>query len=591
MQKHHSNLATLLSLGCSVLGILWGSAVWANAGKTQTPTPAELEAQLEKWPPQLVIDSGGHSRPVWDVMFSPEGNKLYSTSLDKTVQVWDVRKEKRQKVFRFQRGTGSKGELNAGALSPDGEKLAVGFSDNNIRIIDANTGVIKKTLYGHKSRIGDIKFFPDGRHILSSSMEVRIWDLKTGKTKHILKDAGRNGGIMNVAISPSGNHVAASNPWEPVRLWDARNGNLISRLNNPRSDTFSLAFSPKGRYLVTNADNPVGEGNGLALWNSKTGSFVKIMAVSRVNRQVRFFLFNEEGGKLIVGRERALSKQESKYWIEVFSFPEGERLDSFGGPPKRVFNTYPAAAWDGDSNLVATGGHLDDGAPAIQVWDAANGTVKKFFRDNGQGYISQVGFSKDGSSVAWGVRENKEHGYYNKHGDLKYQLDLLSGQKGKFSNVEEDKGFIRGVRETKGRGLSFSDEDRFAKKWLEVFEYGSPKIKIKADSWARSGRDFVTASLTPSGKTVLIGGRDGRLVSYNANSGEKLQEFVGHGGYVLALAPSPDGRLLVSGSSDQTIRLWEIATGELLVTIFPTRDGEWVAWTPEGFFDASEHGA
>jgi len=68
---------------------------------------------------------------------------------------------------------------------------------------------------------------------------------------------------------------------------------------------------------------------------------------------------------------------------------------------------------------------------------------------------------------------------------------------------------------------------------------------------------------------------------------------------ISALAFSPDGRWAFSGSNDQTIKLWNLAeipsSGSaeiaLIITLFPTADGEWIAWTPDGFFAASVKGA
>ncbi|MGI9385615.1 MAG: caspase family protein, partial [Methyloligellaceae bacterium] len=70
----------------------------------------------------------------------------------------------------------------------------------------------------------------------------------------------------------------------------------------------------------------------------------------------------------------------------------------------------------------------------------------------------------------------------------------------------------------------------------------------------------------------------------------KLGDFVGHTSDVWAVAVSPDGRLLLSGSDDQTLRLWNVATRENIVTLFHSRNGEWVMWTPQGYYAASPKG-
>lgn len=123
---------------------------------------------------------------------------------------------------------------------------------------------------------------------------------------------------------------------------------------------------------------------------------------------------------------------------------------------------------------------------------------------------------------------------------------------------------------------------------LQIKKDGQVLHTITSDN--TSGYVHQSITLTPDGRTVISGGGNGNLTAYDTASGRKLRDFTGHTGEVWAVAPSPDGRLLVSGSHDQTVRLWEIASGKLLLTIFHGNDGEWVAWTPDGFYTASAKG-
>ncbi|EDN71868.1 WD-40 repeat protein [Beggiatoa sp. SS] len=82
---------------------------------------------------------------------------------------------------------------------------------------------------------------------------------------------------------------------------------------------------------------------------------------------------------------------------------------------------------------------------------------------------------------------------------------------------------------------------------------------------------------------------NGVISAYN-REGEKLGDYVGHTGDVWAVAVSPSGQLLVSGSVDQTVRLWDVDSRENLVTLFQGHNREWVAWTPSGHYIASPKG-
>src|SRR5262249_9534248 len=82
-------------------------------------------------------------------------------------------------------------------------------------------------------------------------------------------------------------------------------------------------------------------------------------------------------------------------------------------------------------------------------------------------------------------------------------------------------------------------------------------------------------AFTPDGKSIVTGGHDPKLVLIGApgphgepldGAGAKKREFIGHTELVTSLAVVPDGKSLISGSRDFSIRLWDIKTGQILRT-------------------------
>jgi WD40 repeat protein len=67
-----------------------------------------------------------------------------------------------------------------------------------------------------------------------------------------------------------------------------------------------------------------------------------------------------------------------------------------------------------------------------------------------------------------------------------------------------------------------------------------------------------------NGRTLLSGSADGTLKLWSAMSGRCLRTFEGHAEWVTSVGLSADGRIALSGSADRTLRLWQTGNGQCL---------------------------
>ncbi len=97
--------------------------------------------------------------------------------------------------------------------------------------------------------------------------------------------------------------------------------------------------------------------------------------------------------------------------------------------------------------------------------------------------------------------------------------------------------------------------------------YWQPKTHMALKT-LRGHLDRVTSvAFSPDGQRVVTGSRDQTAKVWEAASGKELLTLKGHSGQVMSVAFSPDGQRIVTGSQDHTAKVWEAASGKELFTL------------------------
>ncbi len=538
--------------------------------------PPELARAAPKDAPILQLDTGGHMGLIRNLAFTPDGKYIVSAGHDKVIRVWDWRAGRTVRTIRGQSGPGDEGKIYAMALSPDQRWLAVGgwikapgVMGSVIRLYDFSSGELKALLKGHANAVLDLAFSPNGKWLISSSgvtdNNAIIWDVGGKRLLHRLQ--GHRDMINGARFTPDGERAVTASLDQTLRLWSVADGTLIKEMTGHKNKLFSLAVSSMDGAIAS------GDLSGeIRLWDGKTGALKKVLG--NQGGMVTSLSF-APGGRLLLatcGDAGCGAKQR------VFDVASGKLLTAYAEHD----NALSASAFSPEGALAATGGGSQY---PINIWNLRTGATKAILKGAGRGAWA-VGFAAGGLGVAWGT--TGRYTSHNNRGSLEIGL-RLPGADAALAEPEPVKSDGGWVRANASFG-AFSLQHRKGGEYgfdaiLDVLKDGKT-TGVSIERGSTDGYDHRSYSFTPDGKTIISGGSNGILTAYSLD-GKTIGDYVGHEGDVWAVAPSPDGRFLVSGAADQTVRLWNLKTRELLVTIFRGEDGEWVMWTPQGYYAGS----
>lgn len=525
----------------------------------------------------------GHGDVVWGLSFSPDGQTIASSSVDKTVKLW---RRDGSLLATFQ---GHSNSVACVAFSPDNKTIASASLDKTVNIWQTD-GTLLATLKGHTNSVTSVAFSPDGQTIASASRDktIKLW--KTDGT--LLQTIEQLAPVNWLSFSRDGKIVAVASDDGTVKLWSS-DGRLIANFwhsqNRKPSKVYTVSFSPDGEKIASAGEDTT----------------VKIWSIAALKYPARENSTPAHKGQLL-----ATLRGHSKWVFGVSFSPDGQTLASGGADgtvklwslagmgdkrPTDASNIKPETrllrTFEGHADRVTQVSFSPDGKTlasasfdkTLRLWRLDDVPLKTL--DGHQNRVQSVTFSPDGQKLA-SASTDKTIKLWSRTGVL---LETLEGHTQRVASVSFSPD---------GQLIASGSYDKTVKVW-SLKEEGmsnilpcpsaplfpcSPSVLFSLDGHADS---VMSVSFSPDSEIIASASKD-KTVKLWTRNGRLIKTLTGHTGWVTGVTFSPDGEMLASASDDGTVKLWN-RDGRLLRTLEGAHNSFvlGVAFSPDGKMLAS----
>ncbi len=548
-----------------------------------------------------------HDAAITHASLSADGTKLAVAGADKNVKVITLADGKTGPAVTLPVA------VQSIALTPNGQRLAYAIADGAttaIRVHDLALGKDVQTLTDHAAIVKAMQFLTDGRTLVTASQDKSAKLLDVNILGALV---AHSAGETFAQYHSTGTQVVSAGADKIVKLWDSAKGVVIKTFGPVADPVKAVGFSKDFTKVV------VASGKSLKVWNLADGKEVITLTHPA---DVLSFSFSLDGTRIVTGS----TDKQTRVWDpttgkELQFFAQADPVDAVQHLANNVIISASGKVTHIDTATITKAIPVDTGATYALALAPANThiftggadkIVKRWvlatFAKDGDfpgagGAVKAIAISKNGLLLAVGgvdqtlrvytTVDSKEVGSLKMSGEAKVlaftpnNLALVGATAGKTLSAWSVP-FTAGQPITKDflepvQGFTTPDllsDITIAADNASIYSAGADKaMHVYRLASPAPTRNFPhpnlvdTVAFQPKGTLLASGGHDGKIRIFDLVKNVQQKEINAHFTIVqknnvpqpiYSIVFSPDGKQLLSCSYDSSIKLWDVASGNLV---------------------------
>lgn len=191
----------------------------------------------------------GHKGEIYTGRFHPSGNWMASAGMERLIYLWEVYGE----CANVSIMTGHTGAILQLVFSEDGDTIFTASTDKTIGVFDTMTGQRLKRMKGHNGMVNSVNAARNDRPFIVSGGDdstVKVWDRRQRNPVH---NFNNNFQVTAVVLSQDSQQVISGGIDNDIKIWDLRKASLETTIKGHLDTVTGLSLSPDGSYVLSNS--------------------------------------------------------------------------------------------------------------------------------------------------------------------------------------------------------------------------------------------------------------------------------------------------------------------------------------------------